>query len=72
MVDRWFSPGNLVSSTNITHHHDITEILLKVVLNPLKQTKPIISYHNGTGRLRYSTVKDDGRLRYSTVQELVG
>ena len=27
----WFSPGTQVSSTNKTDHHDITEILLKVV-----------------------------------------
>jgi hypothetical protein len=30
---RWFSVGTSVSSTNKTHCHDITEILLKVVLN---------------------------------------
>jgi hypothetical protein len=30
---QWFSPGTLVSSTNKTDHHDITEILLKVALN---------------------------------------
>jgi len=35
---RWFSPGTLVSSTNKTDRHDITEILLKVVLNTIKQT----------------------------------
>jgi hypothetical protein len=35
---RWFSPGPPVSSTNKTDHHDITEILLKVVLNTIKQT----------------------------------
>jgi len=35
---RWFSPGSLVSSTNKTGRHDITEILLKVVLNTIKQT----------------------------------
>ena len=29
----WFSLGTLVSSTNKTYHHDITEILLKVALN---------------------------------------
>ena len=29
----WFSPGTLVSSTNKTDRLDITEILLKVVLN---------------------------------------
>jgi hypothetical protein len=32
---RWFSPGTLVSSTNKTGHHDITEILLKVALNTI-------------------------------------
>ena len=36
---RWFSPGPPVSSTNKTDRHDITEILLKVVLNTIKQTK---------------------------------
>ena len=35
---RWFSLGPLVSSTNKTDCHDITEILLKVVLNTIKQT----------------------------------
>ena len=30
----WFSPGTPVSSTNKTDRHDITEILLKVALNP--------------------------------------
>ena len=31
----WFSLGTLVSSTNKTDHHDITEILLKVALNSI-------------------------------------
>ena len=35
---RWFSPGPVVSSTNKTDRHDITEILLKVALNTIKQT----------------------------------
>ena len=35
---RWFSPGNWISSTNKTIRHDITEILLKVVLNTLTLT----------------------------------
>jgi hypothetical protein len=30
-VGRWFSLGTSVSSTNKTDHHDITEILLKLV-----------------------------------------
>jgi hypothetical protein len=34
---RWFSPGPPVSSTNRTDRHDITEILLKVALNTIKQ-----------------------------------
>jgi hypothetical protein len=36
-----FFSGYLVSSTNKTDHHDITEILLKVSLNTINQTKPI-------------------------------
>jgi hypothetical protein len=35
---RWFSPGPPVSSTNKFDRHDITEILLKMVLNTIKQT----------------------------------
>jgi hypothetical protein len=35
--DLWFSPGTPVSSTSKTDRHDITEILLKVVLNTLNQ-----------------------------------
>ena len=34
---RWFSPGPLVSSTNKTDRHYITEILLKVALHTLKE-----------------------------------
>ena len=36
-TDRWFSPGPSVSSTNKTDHHDISEILLRVALNTIKQ-----------------------------------
>jgi hypothetical protein len=32
----WFSPGTSVSSTDKTDRHDVTEILLKVALNTLK------------------------------------
>ena len=35
---RWFSLGPSVSSTNKTNRHDVTEILLKVALNTIKQT----------------------------------
>jgi hypothetical protein len=34
---RWFSPGSPISSTNKIDRHDITEILLKVALNTIKQ-----------------------------------
>ena len=36
---RWFSPGTPVSSTNKTDCQNITEILLKVALNIINQTK---------------------------------
>ena len=36
---QWFSPGPPVSSTNKTYSHKITEILLKVALNTIKQTE---------------------------------
>ena len=39
---RWFSPGPPVSPTNKTDCHDITEILLKVVLNTIAQSQPLI------------------------------
>jgi hypothetical protein len=44
---RWFSPGPSVSSINKTERHDITEILLKVALNTIKQTnKQTNVYHH--------------------------
>jgi hypothetical protein len=33
---RWFSPVTLISSTNKTDRHDITELLLKAALNTIK------------------------------------
>jgi hypothetical protein len=33
----WFSLGTTVSSTNKTYRYDITEILLKVVINTINQ-----------------------------------
>jgi hypothetical protein len=38
-TSRLFSPGPPVSSTNKTDVHDITEILLKLALNTIKQTR---------------------------------
>jgi hypothetical protein len=37
-----FSPGPPVSSPNKTDRHDITELLLKVALNTIKQTNMFI------------------------------
>ena len=42
---QWFSPGPPVSSTNKTDRHDITEILLKVALNTIKQTNSLHSIY---------------------------
>jgi hypothetical protein len=43
---QWFSLGTTVSSTNKTDHHDITEILLKLVLNTITVTltHPLVRY----------------------------
>jgi len=41
---QWFSPGPPVSSTNKTDRHDITEILLKVALNTIKQANVTITF----------------------------
>jgi hypothetical protein len=35
---RWYSSDPPVSSTNKTDRHDLTEIVLKVTLNTIKQT----------------------------------
>jgi len=39
VAGHWVSPGTLVSSTNKTDRHDITEILLKVGLNFINHHK---------------------------------
>jgi hypothetical protein len=38
----WFSPGHPASSTTKTGRHDIAEILLKVALNTINQSSPLI------------------------------
>ena len=40
VIDRWFSPGTLVSSINKIDCHGITEILSKVALNTIHQPQP--------------------------------
>ena len=37
----WFSPGTPVSSTNKSDRHDTTEIVSKVALSTINQTKPL-------------------------------
>jgi hypothetical protein len=39
-MEKIFLMGTQVSSTNKTDRHDITEILLKVALSTINQTKP--------------------------------
>ena len=45
----WFSPGTPVSSTNKTDCHDITEILLKVVLNTINHIFYILNFQQYLG-----------------------
>jgi hypothetical protein len=49
VTGQWFSLGTLVSSTNKTDRHDITEILLKVALNTITlRPKKIIASFSST------------------------
>jgi hypothetical protein len=56
---RWFSLGTLLSSTNKTDHHYITEMLLKVALNTIKPTNKL-AYHLllGNSNVGISSVLD--------------
>jgi hypothetical protein len=54
----WFSVGTPVSSTNKTVHHDITEILLKVALNTIKQTNKQTNHSNITGKIETLLIND--------------
>jgi len=47
-ASQWFSPGTQVSSTSKTDCQDITEILLKVVLNTITLTL----FGNGLNKIR--------------------
>jgi hypothetical protein len=49
--DQWFSLGTAVSSINKTDCHDITEILLKVVLNTIAPPLLFISIYKRTKNL---------------------
>ena len=45
-IGRLFSLGTPVSSTNTTDRNDITEMLLKVALNTINQTKSTHKYYH--------------------------
>jgi hypothetical protein len=53
---RWFSLGPLVSSINETDRHDISEILLKVALNPSNKQTNRQKKPNTWGHTRYCTL----------------
>ena len=63
----WFSPGTPASSTNETDRHDITEILLKVVLST---TKPTNQSRNKGRHIESNTGKSvrQGNLRHPRVR----
>jgi hypothetical protein len=61
VTGRWFSPGSLVSSIDKTDRHDITEILLNVLLNTIKQTnkhKSLIWDDSHLGFMINTKIKD--------------
>jgi hypothetical protein len=51
VTGRWFSLGTPISSTNKTDRHDIAEILLKVALYTINQTKPTFHLSQVTDKL---------------------
>ena len=66
MAGRWFSPGTTVSSTNKTDRHDITEILLKVVLNTktltfITKSNNFIYVDTDLGYLRAKHIHDSNK-----------
>jgi hypothetical protein len=62
-VDRWFSLGATVSSTNKTGRHNINEILLKVALNTITLTL----FYSGFGldRIHYMLVSFSISTRFA-------
>jgi hypothetical protein len=67
---RRFSLGTPVSSTNKTDRRDITEILLKVALNTIKQTNIQTNFHADYKQFdkhHYISYKENGHLTYCGV-----
>jgi hypothetical protein len=50
---RWFSQGTSFSSTNKTDRHDITEILLKSVLNTINQLNQLQDKYHSVQWINY-------------------
>ena len=63
VTNLWFSPCTLVSSTNKTDRHDITEILLKVTLHTIALTNPMYELIKSKCKRLVSThnIGTDGR-----------
>jgi len=59
-----FSPDTPVAFSNKTNRHDITEILLKVALNTINQTKPL-RYFISIGRYGHREASDNFILSIS-------
>jgi hypothetical protein len=61
---QWFSLGPLVSFTNKTEHHDITEILLKVALNTIKQTMKLSTCKKNQQQTTYLYFSNGSEIHY--------
>ena len=64
-LHQWFSPGTLISSTNLTDCYEITEIQLEAELNTITLT--ILTDFNLINRLIYQT---SNRLIDMTIQKI--
>jgi hypothetical protein len=67
VTHQWFSQGTPVFSTNKTDPNNITEILLKVELNTIDQTKPLMLYYHGDVIIINGTQKTYGKLFMTTI-----
>ena len=61
---RWFSPGPPVFSTNKTHRHDITGIVLKVALISIKQTEQRYEVRIIFFSYNYIPLRHSGQIQY--------
>ena len=66
----WFSPGTLLSSTNKTDHHNITQILLKVTLNTITPTLQFQIIYN-SDNFAIPVILIDDNWRYSNEKRIL-